>query len=227
MSVMMFRFHFPLLHSFYSSSSVIAWNAKTLLNTAYSTDLTIGCTSDRPDLSNQHAALLSLERRGENVFYAAPHFHTTPELNVAYFTHTVVERSAFFPPAIIGPLPDPYDHYLAFSYTAVYFCSEPKKLDYDFSGVSHVEHFLALAQRAESKADKRFFLDLLDKMAATLSEESKFPQHLGHLHDRRFREELSRAEAARIAAFTAWSCFDAELLLLGYKPDHRSRKRHR
>jgi hypothetical protein len=36
--------------------------------------------------SSQHAALLKLEQRGENVFYAAPHFHTTPELNVAYLS---------------------------------------------------------------------------------------------------------------------------------------------
>jgi len=174
--------------------------------------------------SNQHAALLNLEQRGEHVFYAAPYFHTTPELNVAYLSRTVVERSAFFPPSVIGPLPDQYDHYVSFSVATAYFCSEPKKLDYDFSGASHVERFRALAQRAESNADKRFFLDLLDNMGATLSEEGKFPEHLARLHDPEFREALSRAEAARLAAFTARSCFDAELLLLRYKRAHHSRK---
>jgi len=64
-------------------------------------------------------------------------------------------------------------------------------------------------------------------MAATLSEEGKFPEHLARLHDPDFGEELNRAEDAQIAAFAARSCFAAELLLLDYKRDHRSRKRRR
>jgi hypothetical protein len=177
--------------------------------------------------SNQHAALLNLEQRGENVFYAAPCFHTMPELTVAYLARMVVQRSAFFPPSIIGPLPDQYDHYVAFSGTAAYFCSEPRKLSYNFSGRFHAERFRALAQRAEFHADKRFFLDLLDKMATTLAEEGKFPEHLAQLHDADFRETVSRSEVARLAAFTARSGFDSELLLLGYKPDQTPRKRGR
>ena len=177
--------------------------------------------------SDQHAALLNLEQRGQNVFYAAPCFHTTPELNVAYLARIVVERSAFFPPNIIGPLPDQYDHYVAFSGTTAYFCSDPTKLAHNFSGRFHVERFREMAQGAESNADKRFFLDLLDNMAAALEEVGKSPEHLARLHNADFREALSRAEAARLAAFTARSGFDAELLVLAYKPDKRTRKRPR
>ena len=168
--------------------------------------------------SDQHDLLLAWEAAGNATYYAAPCFHTTDALNRAYLSRNVMAESAFFPPSVIGPLPDHYDHYLAFNATAVYVCSEPRKLDYDFSGATHIRKFTDLAQHAESKADKRLFLDLLDQMAEVISDDRGFPEHLVRLHDPAFRERLTIADAAGLAAYTARAYFDAELVLLSRKP---------
>ena len=69
--------------------------------------------------SQQHRMLLDLESAGvantnNLVFYAAPAFHTTTELNDAYASREVVKRSVFFRPSAIGNLPDDQDHHVAF-----------------------------------------------------------------------------------------------------------------
>lgn len=171
--------------------------------------------------SDQHELLLAWEAAGNATFYAAPRFHTTSALNRAYLSRDVIACSAFFPPSIIGALPDQYDHYLAFNDTLLYFCSEPRKLEYDFSGATHVRKFAELAHQAESKADKRLFLSLLDQMVAIISEARRPPEHLARLHDPEFREELSRAEAAGLAAYTARAYFDTELVLLSRPRDDK------
>lgn len=76
--------------------------------------------------SDQHQLLLDLENSGESVFYIAPEFHLPAELNQHYLSQSVVGNSAAFSPKDIGPLPDPYDHYLAFEKwkTFGFFCSD-------------------------------------------------------------------------------------------------------
>ncbi len=167
--------------------------------------------------SDQHELLLAWETAGNDTYYAAPRFHQTSALNQAYLTRNVIACSAFFPPTIIGDLPDHYDHYVAFNDTAAYFCSNPRRLDYDFSGATHLRKFTQLARAAESKADKRFFLDLLDQMAAVISEGRRLPEHLMWLHDPVFRDRVTRARAAGLAAYTARAYFDTELVLLSRK----------
>lgn len=79
--------------------------------------------------SRQHAMLLDLEATGEIVFYAAPKFHLPSELNAAYLTRTMIQRSFFIRPTTIGPLPDEWDHHVSFrDGFPVYLCSEPKKV---------------------------------------------------------------------------------------------------
>ncbi len=167
--------------------------------------------------SDQHDLLLAWEAAGNATFYAAPSFHTTDALNNAYLSRRVITRSAFFPPSVIGSLPDHFDHYLAFNSVAVYLCSEPLKLDYDFSGETHLRKFSEFARHAESKADKRLFLDLLDRMATVISGDHGLPEHLARLYDTSFREQLTGEAAAGLAAYTARAYFDAELVLLGWK----------
>lgn len=79
--------------------------------------------------SDQHQLLLDLENLGEAVFYIAPEFHLPAELNQHYLNKRVVLNSAAFSPSDIGPLPDPYDHYIVFEKwkTFGFFCSDKPK----------------------------------------------------------------------------------------------------
>jgi hypothetical protein len=92
--------------------------------------------------SNQHNLLRDLESQGNEVYYAAPRFHSSEELNEAYLNSQVIERTAFFSPNDIGALPDDYYHYLAFTRTSrfAYFCSESgKELERWYSGKQFIE----------------------------------------------------------------------------------------
>lgn len=65
-------------------------------------------------ISDQHASLLSLEQAGNDVFYAAPAFHTTDTLNTAYAQRQVWLRSFKIRPTDLGPLPDDKVHHVTF-----------------------------------------------------------------------------------------------------------------
>jgi hypothetical protein len=80
--------------------------------------------------SQQHALLCAMESTGNNVFYAAPEFHTAADLNDAYLKNEMIDRSAFFRPNDIGVLPDQNEHFVCFNAGATYGyrCSEPVKV---------------------------------------------------------------------------------------------------
>lgn len=65
-------------------------------------------------ISDQHQSLLSLEQAGNDVFYVAPGFHTTGELNTTYAQRRVWSRSFRINPTLIGPLPDDQPHHVTF-----------------------------------------------------------------------------------------------------------------
>ena len=96
--------------------------------------------------SQQHPMLLDLEASGAVVYYAAPHFDTPAELNDAYISGQVVQRSVFFRPSEIGVLPDDGDHHVTFKNGCpVYLCSDnPRMVRED--GVEHKKFFDDLAE---------------------------------------------------------------------------------
>lgn len=59
--------------------------------------------------SQQHPLLLKLENEGE-VFYVAPRFHTSVELNKYYFANSIADRSSFIEPSTIGSIDDSNHH---------------------------------------------------------------------------------------------------------------------
>jgi hypothetical protein len=65
-------------------------------------------------ISDQHESLLSLEQDGNDVFYVAPSFHTTTDLNAAYAQRRVWDRSFRIRPSAIGSLPDDKGHHVSF-----------------------------------------------------------------------------------------------------------------
>ena len=75
--------------------------------------------------SAQHGLLLDLESKGHDVFYIAPVFHQTAELNTHYLAGSIVDESAAFRPGEIGPLPDDQEHYVVFNNRPLaYRCSD-------------------------------------------------------------------------------------------------------
>ena len=65
-------------------------------------------------ISNQHQMLLDLEMTNQEVYYCAPQFHRSAELNAAYLSGTVCSRTFWTRPSEIGPLPDDFEHHFSF-----------------------------------------------------------------------------------------------------------------
>ncbi len=81
--------------------------------------------------SQQHELLCTLEKKGNRVFYAAPEFHVSEDLNEAYLKNEMIARSAFFRPMAIGTLADEHEHFVCFNVGASYgyLYSEPIKVE--------------------------------------------------------------------------------------------------
>ena len=111
--------------------------------------------------SPQHRRLLALEDRGEAVFYAAPRFFRDDDFATFYGHRAILSRSAFIRPSTIGPLPDVYDHHVAFDRNARcgWLLSEPKRLDQILDGDGFHEEIHVRSH------DER---QLLDRMHAAL-----------------------------------------------------------
>ena len=80
---------------------------------------------------NQHELLRRLEARGHEVYYIAPGFHTTAELNQSYADTKVVSNSILIAPLSLGRLKEGEKHHFSFKHatdTFVWRFSEPKKL---------------------------------------------------------------------------------------------------
>ena len=104
--------------------------------------------------SAQHEMLLDLEKSGgEAVYYVAPAFHESSELNNAYRHHEIAIRSIWMKPSYIGEFPDDDDHYVAFHNPgrAPVFCSEPRVIDAPVDFDSFSNNITAqLARRGET-----------------------------------------------------------------------------
>lgn len=80
--------------------------------------------------STQHDMLCDLDDDTSNqVFYAAPRFHEVGELDTAYLSQAVAERSFYIRPREIGTFPDDGGHYVVFDETQHYVCSEARKVE--------------------------------------------------------------------------------------------------
>lgn len=77
--------------------------------------------------SEQHELLLALDTSPNLVFYVAPRFHKTAEINAAWHLSEVASRSVFISPGTIGSL-DNNPHRIAFDDTSIWLCSEPRRV---------------------------------------------------------------------------------------------------
>jgi hypothetical protein len=78
-------------------------------------------------ISDQHDMLLRLDRGANEVFYIAPKFHEVAELNRAFASNLVAERSFCIRPRDIGTL-DASPHHVSFDDRRSFVCSEPREV---------------------------------------------------------------------------------------------------
>lgn len=99
----------------------------------------------RRNHSDQHELLLQLENSVKLVFYIAPAFASSFELNQHYSARTVARESTFFTPSEIGPLTDDAHHYVVFATAdgGTHFCSEPRQIR-----AVTIDHILAMREFA-------------------------------------------------------------------------------
>lgn len=121
--------------------------------------------------SNQHALLLALEAQGNDVYYCAPAFHEGHELNDAYLTQNVCNRSIWLLPSCIGPLPDDNSHYVAFQHANVtdfYFCSKPQQIYTDITFSAFVKRtYSRLIDTGKTAENVDPFASLINSMRDT------------------------------------------------------------
>lgn len=83
----------------------------------------------RRDLSDQHRLLIACERKfPRSVYYASPSMNDIGSFNSAYNLAQVHEKSVFFSPQEIGPLPDDKPHVIAYKrgLSHAWLCSQPR-----------------------------------------------------------------------------------------------------
>lgn len=171
--------------------------------------------------SDQHNLLLDLESNGNDVFYVAPFFHQTAELNSHYISRSIVQNSAAFRPSDIGPLPDQEEHYVVFNRHAAYRCSnEPQPTQF-----SWLDQWLeSIAKEAESKTlGAKGIAKLGESIIASIESAKARREPESKKSKGAYRKEIDIDEVRRVIeerpqlstiGYIARTALDAELLIL-------------
>ena len=159
--------------------------------------------------SRQHALLLDLEAKHQDVFYLAPRFHRAIELDDAYVNSKVIERSSAVPPSWVGPLPDDFSHYIAIAHddSRRLFCSDEHR-DIDTApmwGLLSRRRQIG-ARRVDAPLDA-YCLELGNELVDLFFDGPRFPLHR-KLRDRALaaKDRHPPLEYAREVSQTLFGC---------------------
>jgi hypothetical protein len=152
--------------------------------------------------SNQHQMLLDLESSGNEVYYSAPAFYKPEELNDAYLTHNVKNRSIWVRPSWIGALPDMDDHHIAFQFNgSKYFCSKARIIEDKADFKSFTNRISSTLDKFGEKGTSAFNLS---KLADTVTEISSRWHRIANEKFWVYQTELkSKSPIEQIAYFTS------------------------
>lgn len=117
---------FPLFLQFKRSDCMVGMNSKEVASPYNFVPPFYRMKITERRRSAQHDMLLDLDDGHNAVFYAAPLFHTVAELNHAYITKSVSDRSFYIRPSDIGRLDD-NAHHVAFDKVRRWVFSEPRE----------------------------------------------------------------------------------------------------
>jgi len=168
--------------------------------------------------SDQHELLIDLEIMDNQVYYVAPEFHTVEELNDAYASRNVYDRSAFFSPVDIGILPTIDQHYLTFNSSdvdAYLWSMEPRKLKQLHSSKDFENMLTKHVREKGSKIDNLLFERLTNGMIEILDKRARKTDRLKQFQAQIKSQKERIRETSYFAAYLARLFFDAELFIVG------------
>jgi hypothetical protein len=168
--------------------------------------------------SDQHNLLIDLENSGKEVRYIAPKFHTVEELNDAYVSRSVYDRSAVFSPVDIGNVPTIGQHYLTFNSSSRYaflWSKEPKELKQPHSSEDFISLLLKYVKERGSRINNLTFELLNEDMIKILDNRAKETNRLKQFQTQIKSQKERIREASNFAAYLARLFFDAELFIVG------------
>jgi hypothetical protein len=165
-------------------------------------------------ISDQHESLLTLEQAGNDVFYVAPAFHTTTDLNAAYGNRRVWDRSFRIRPSVIGSLPDDKGHHVTFRQSAGdwRFYSEEPSREGRASSTDEITKELEIHIKERGNRNLRSQLEELDDRIQTIVH-TRNAQRL-----QRERIDLGalgeQVDPLRRVAYIARQFFDCQMLFV-------------
>ena len=177
-------------------------------------------------LSDQHGMLLDLEKKGHEVYYSAPAFHTLCELNYAYVVRQVALRSLWLRPSIIRPLPDDKRHYVAFldwhaaflGWHVVsgpnfkpYFCSTPHSLEIPGN---YIEFENSVERSFRKNSETALAEDTLKGTANLLSKIVEEHNHISHKSMRALQTQLTGRHPLYKIAVYSHTFLDSHLFIV-------------
>jgi hypothetical protein len=172
----------------------------------------------RPRLiSDQHESLLSLEQAGNDVFYVAPAFHTSVDLNINYAQRRVWDRSFRINPMLIGPLQDDQSHHVTFqqpSGTWRFYSEEPSKA----GRAPETGEISGSLQRHIAERGERNLHQQIDELDATLQGIVRSRNKERHQRERVDLQELGDdVDPLRRVAYIARQFFDCQMLFVSLR----------
>jgi hypothetical protein len=163
--------------------------------------------------SQQHQMLLDLEGQGpagqrHEVYYAAPLFHEPYDLNQAYLTRQVPQRSIFIRPSNIGNLPDDENHHISYNnFNSGYFFSEPQQIEMDnLESMAHQVYSNIMTQ--ERITLKETLHEISNEMVMIIKHRFPYPHWFKYDVD----ELHEKLDPFKQVAFLARTYFDCDIL---------------
>jgi hypothetical protein len=164
-------------------------------------------------ISDQHESLLSLEYAGNEVFYVAPSFHTTADLNTAYAQRSVWARSFRITPSSIGPLQDEKAHHVTFRRTTgkwKFYSNDPTRYG---RGLSTEEITAAIVTKIAGRG-KRNLLDQSEELDLSLTAIVNTRNRERNVRQRLNVGELTDRDPLQRVAYLARQFFDCQMLFV-------------
>jgi hypothetical protein len=168
-------------------------------------------------LSDQHESLLSLEQAGNDVFYAAPSFHTLSDLNIFYAQRHVWNQTFKIQPSLIGSLPNDKPHHVTFQQpggTWQFYSEEPSKK----GRAPSTEEINEILTRKITERGKRGLREQLPELDASIQRVVEERNISRRQRDRVDVHELREVvDPLRRVAYLARQFFDCQLLWLSIR----------
>lgn len=168
-------------------------------------------------ISDQHQSLISLEQAGNEVFYAAPSFHTTGALNTAYGRREVWGRSFRIRPSDIGELPDNKGHHVSFTTPEGqwrFYSEEATRTGHGLDA-ARIEGILSLRIKQQGGRNLRDQLPELDQALLSIVKERNAARAKQERVD--IGELVFRLDPLQRVAYLARQFFDCQMLFVSFR----------